>query len=95
MLLDLTIVAVRVLTAKGLKQSAAVVIATEIAKEFGRLYSGQNMYVQSQRVEQAAERAAEVVAGFDGKNYRELALKFGLSDRHVRTLIKRHKEQNE
>lgn len=93
-LLDLTIVAVRVLTDKGVKQPAAVVVAAEITKEFYRLYGGQNMYIPVRRVERAAKQAAEVVAEFNGKNYRELALKFGLSERWVRIFIKRHKERS-
>lgn len=88
--LQITLLATGVLLEKGMKQSVAVMIGAEIAKELFRQMGGSLYYIpQLATINEAADRAALICAEFDGKNYRAVAIKFGLSERRVREIVKR------
>ncbi len=52
-----------------------------------RLWGGQSLYIPKPESLAREARDREIRAGFDGKNARALAARFGLSQRQVRKII--------
>lgn len=71
-----------ILLAHGLSDQTANGICTDIAQILG---SGRHYIARSD----FAERNREIMAGFRGNNYDDLANSYGITPRQVRRIIKR------
>lgn len=82
-------VVVEALKEAGVPPAAIVKLATSVTASIYRNFSGGVIYFPLNAAEQQARRAAEIVAAFDGGNYRALALKHDLSEVQVRGIVRR------
>lgn len=89
--LMIMLVVIEVLINRGVNQSAAVTIATEVAKGMTARYGGLQLYVARNVAKDTAGKAAEIYAEFDGHNHEELARKHGYSTVWIRQLLKKVK----
>ena len=63
--------------------------AFEIGKEFG----GENIYLPSLSKTVVPRRNAKIAEEFNGFNFKELAKKYGLVERHIRDIIEKGKNK--
>ncbi len=84
---------VKTLIDKGVNNTVAVLTATDIVKCITAAYGGVTWYLPKQDSVRYAERAAAIMAEFDGKNHQTLAKKHGLSSVWIYKLINRESEK--
>jgi Mor family transcriptional regulator len=87
--LEVARVIVETLKEAGLQPAATVRLATAITASICRNFAGACIYFPLNIAEQQARKASAIVAEFDGRNYRELALKHDLTENQVRNLVRR------
>lgn len=86
-ILGVMMIVIEVLTAKGVKQSSAVMIGKEIGESICERYGGCPYYISNRYATRAAETAADMYRDFDGRNYIKLAEKYNLSHRMVYSIL--------
>ncbi len=87
--LDITAVIVECLKDAGLPPNAVIKLATLLSSSLYARFAGSCFYFPKNAVEKAGQRAVAIVAEFNGSNFRELALKYDLSENRVRQIVKR------
>jgi len=92
-LMGMMIIIVRVLTGKGVNNAAAVRLAMDIIRELTDSLGGTTIYLSKQSTVKQAEKAAAILAEFDGMNHAALAEKFGLSSRMIYLIVNRASER--
>ena len=88
-LMGIMVIIVRVLTGKGVNNSAAVMIAMDIIKELTASYGGVDIYISKKETVRHAQRAAAILSEFDGKNHALLAKKYGITSRQIYSVVGR------
>ncbi len=91
--LGIMVIIIRVLTGKGVNNAAAVRIAMDIIKELTATYGGHSIYLPKQDAVKHAEKAASILAEFNGKNHAALAEKHELSSRQIYNIVGRKKDK--
>jgi Mor family transcriptional regulator len=89
--LEIVRVIVETLKEAGLQAAPTVRLATAITASICSNFAGSCIYFPRNVAEQHARKAAAIVAECDGRNYRELALKYDLTEVQVRNLVRRAK----
>jgi len=87
--LSLLLSIVEVLLARGVGQAVAVGVGREAVKLFCRRFGGGTIYLPKLLLAEVAEKATRIYQEFDGSNYFQLAVKYGLTEQRVRQLLKR------
>lgn len=67
----------------------------KVAKEITRLYGGSVIYVLKNQQEQIDERHEAIFADFDGKNIKQLALKYKVSEQTIYNIINKMRDKNQ
>jgi Mor family transcriptional regulator len=89
----LTLVALEVLKSKGVPHAPAVALAMEITELFCSRHHGDQLYVDYPGKDTVREQTKEILAEFNGTNYREIAIKLGISERNVRLVVERNQRE--
>lgn len=85
MMLDVT----RACAAHGVENSKAVLIGRSAARNFCRKWGGSSAYIPKGKALDVIDKHLAIYAEFDGKNYRELGIKYDLTEMAVRNAIKK------
>jgi len=93
LVLGIILIIVKVLTDKGVNKSASVLIAMDIINDITAELGGINFYLPKRNSIRYAERAAKIMAEFDGKNHLALGKKYGVSFAGIYQLINRENKK--
>lgn len=74
---------------QGIAQDKAIQLATSIADRLADAFGGQMITFPKEYSRKLRERDAQILADFNGSNFSELAMRYGMCDRNVRKLIAR------
>lgn len=89
LLSDLVAVAEDVLQEYDVAESVATVTANALADRLADHWGGQNISFPKDFHWKLAQLEVEIYDGFDGRNYDELARRYGMTERGIRKLIAR------
>lgn len=78
-----------VLRTQGITQDKAIQLATSIADRLAEDFGGQVITFPKDYNRKLRERDEQILADFDGSNFSELAMRYGMCDRTIRKLIAR------
>lgn len=73
----------------GIYSEISSIIGPEAAERLADYFGGQYVYFPTKSTILRSDRDTEIRAAFNGRNTRELARKFALSEQRVRDILKR------
>ena len=79
------------LRTQGIAQDKALQLATSIADRLADAFGGQLITFPKEYSRKLHERDAQILADFNGSNFPELVMRYGMCDRSIRKLIERAK----
>ena len=79
------------LRTQGIAQDKALQLATSIADRLADAFGGQLITFPKEYSRKLAERDAQILADFNGSNFHDLVMRYGICDRGIRKLIARAK----
>lgn len=77
-----------ILMTRGQSEEAAMAVALEVGEYIARSWGGLSVYIPRGILFACSVRNNAILQEFDGSNYRELAVKYGLTEIHLRNIVK-------
>jgi Mor family transcriptional regulator len=90
---DLAVTTADLLVEDGIKRPRADDIGLRVGERIRAHWGGQNIYITRGLTFKHRERNQKIFAEFNGTNYEELAMQYGLSSMRIRQIVNRIIEQ--